>query len=235
MEAILMRVDQLLARYGYCSRREARGWLRAGRVVDGGGEVVLRPEQRLDPQATLVDGGAVPFPVGLLIMLHKPVGTVCSHNQAEGPTVYDLLPEAWFRRQPPPSTVGRLDLDTSGLLLVTDRGDWVHRWTSPRSGWEKTYEVTLENALDPEWGGRFGSGDLMLRGENKPCLPARFEPIDDRRALLTLTEGRYHQVKRMFAALGGRVTGLHRVSFGPYRLDDQLPPGQWRVVDPPEQ
>ena len=225
----------MLARFGYCSRREARAWLRAGRVRAGDGREVTQPAMRLDVRVARVDGSPVPYPDGLLVMLHKPVGTVCSHNRAEGETVYDLLPPDWFRRQPPPAAVGRLDRDTSGLLLVTDRGDWIHRWTSPRSGWKKVYEVTLEGGVDPGWSDRFAAGDLMLRGEAKPCLPAELELVGGRRVRLTLTEGRYHQVKRMFAALGGRVIALHRTAFGPYRLGEQLQPGEWQAVKPPEE
>lgn len=235
-----LRADQLLARYGYCSRREARGWLRRGRLTDADGGVVEDPGRRLDPHAVLVDGEPVPWPDGLLVMLHKPVGTICSHNRAEGPSVFDLLPPAWLRRQPAPAAVGRLDQDTSGLLLVTDRGDWIHRWTSPRSGWEKCYEVGLDRASDPAWVELFAAGTLMLRGERKPCAPARLElgapgaAAGSELVRLTLTEGRYHQVKRMFAACGARVTSLHRCRFGPYELPGDLAPGQWRELAPPE-
>ena len=235
-----LRADQLLARYGYCSRREARNWLRRGRLTDRKESVVEDPGLRIDPHEALVDGEPVPWPDGLLAMLHKPVGTICSHNRAEGPSVYDLLPESWFRRQPPPAAVGRLDLDTSGLLLVTDRGDWIHRWTSPRSGWEKCYEIGLDRQPDPVWVDLFAAGTLLLRGERKPCAPARLEldpaagPEAPGRVRLTLTEGRYHQVKRMFAACGARVTSLHRSRFGPYELPDDLAPGGWIPLPIPE-
>jgi 16S rRNA pseudouridine516 synthase len=128
------RVDQSLSRFGYASRRQGAQWVRGGRVTLAGGEAVSDVGERIDPALLRVDGQAIEHPAGLLVMLHKPVGYVCTHGSGEGPTVYDLLPERWMNRIPPPSSVGRLDKDTSGLLLITDDGELIHRWTSPRGG-----------------------------------------------------------------------------------------------------
>jgi 16S rRNA pseudouridine516 synthase len=128
--------------------------------------------------------------------------------------------------------VGRLDKDTSGLLLVTDIGSIVHRHTSPRSDVEKVYLATLDRDLDPALVEIFARGDLMLRSEDKPCLPARLEILSPRSARLTLTEGRYHQVRRMFASQGWHVESLHRERVGPYELGD-LAEGDWCLLDPP--
>ena len=226
-----LRVDQLLSRFGYCSRREAGVWVRGGRVTLDGQEVDDVAE-RVDPVRVRVDGEAIEGPEGLLVLWHKPAGAVCSRGEGEGTSVYDLLPERWSRRNPAVTTVGRLDRDTTGLLLVTDVGEWVHRWTSPKHHVEKTYEVVLDGPGDPAWVEVFASGTLMLDGEGKPCLPARLEWVGDREARLHLVEGRFHQVKRMFAAMGREVVRLHRSRFGEYTLGD-LPVGAWRPVSFP--
>ncbi len=226
-----MRVDQMLSRFGYCSRREAGMWVRRGRVVVEGRQVDDTSE-RVDPGGVRVDGEPLEGADGLLVMLHKPAGVVCSRSEGEGASVYTLLPDRWSQRNPPVTTVGRLDRDTTGLLLVTDLGDWVHRWTSPKHHVEKTYEVTLDGDGDPAWIERFASGTLMLEGEEKPCLPARLEWVTEREAKLHLVEGRFHQVKRMFEAMGREVMRLHRSRFGEYELGD-LAQGAWRSLPLP--
>lgn len=227
----MLRVDQLLSRFGYCSRREAQSWAKAGSVTLNG-EAVTDPSRRLDPAVVLVDGKPVPFPRGLLVAFHKPVGCVCSHNPAEGPLIYDLLPPAWMRRNPAPVTVGRLDKETSGLILITDDGNLVHRWTSPRHEVEKTYEATLAADLPDSIAEVFASGTLVLRGETRPCLPGSLEITGPRSARLHILEGKYHQVRRMFASQGCPVTTLHRTRVGPVELGD-LPPGAWRELEIP--
>lgn len=225
MANALLRLDQLLSRFGYCSRSEARRWLRDGRVTRNG-EALSDPSRRVSVDAVRVDGAPVEFPGGLLALFHKPAGVVCSHDAGEGRRIYDLLPERWSRRNPPVSSVGRLDRDATGLLVLTDVGEWIHRWTSPRHHVPKRYEVTLDADLDPACVALFASGTLRLEGEATPCLPARLEILSSREARIELTEGRYHQVKRMFASQGARVVRLHRTHFGPYALGD-LPEGQW--------
>ena len=215
----LRRLDQLLASLGYGSRRDAAAMIKAGRVrVDG--EVVQRPDQRVDPHVVTLDGEALESPDGIFAMLHKPAGYVCTHSDGEGPTIYELLPDAWLRRNPPVTSIGRLDKETSGLLLVTDQGGLVHRFTSPKIDVEKVYLVEVDRDLDASLKSTFASGAILLRGESKPCLPADLELCGERTARLTLHEGRYHQVRRMFASQGWHVTRLHRERVGHYELGD---------------
>lgn len=228
----LLRLDQLLSRFGYCSRREAQAWARTGRVTLGG-VAVTEPGQRLDPAAVRVDGEPVDFPHGLLVAFHKPAGCVCSHNPAEGELIYDLLPPSWMRRQPAPVTVGRLDKETSGLILITDDGAQVHRWTSPRHDVVKTYEITVERDLPDGLEAVFAAGKLLLHCESRPCLPAELRVTGPRTARLHIREGKYHQVRRMFASAGCCVRSLHRTAVGPVRLHD-LAPGAWRPLTPAE-
>lgn len=225
----MRRLDQLLSSLGYCSRREAVSWVKNGRVLLG--ETVLRkPDVKVDPLLVTVDGEPLEAPNGLLAILHKPVGYVCTHSEGEGPNVYELLPDQWLRRNPAVTSVGRLDKETSGLLLVTDIGELVHRHTSPKSVIEKAYIAEVDRDLEASLVQVFAQGDLMLRSEEKPCLPARLEILAERTARLTLTEGRYHQVRRMFASQGWHVEKLHRERVGSYTLED-LPEGEWRLVE----
>lgn len=223
-----LRLDHLLSRYGYCSRSEARDWLRAKRVTVNG-VAAKSPSDKADPLTVLVDGAPVECPQGILVLLHKPAGCVCSHDVREGPSVYDLLPAQWLRRNPPITTVGRLDKDTTGVLLITDQGPLVQRWTSPKHKLPKLYEVTVDADLRSELVDLFAAGTLMLEDEDKPCLPGKLQILGPRTARLELIEGRYHQVKRMFASQGCTVTRLHRSRFGEFELGE-LAPGQWRHV-----
>jgi 16S rRNA pseudouridine516 synthase len=224
----LRRLDQLLANLGHGSRREVREIIRGG-MVTVRGAVEDDPGAKVDAQEVLVEGRPLEAPDGLLVMLHKPEGYVCTHSEDEGPTIYELLPEHWSKRNPPVTSVGRLDKDTSGLLLVTDRGDLVQSWTSPKSDVEKVYEVEVSAPLAEHLVHTFASGTIMLRSETTPCLPAKLEILDPLHARLTLTEGRYHQVRRMFASQGWEVVKLHRSRFGEFSLGD-LGSGKWMMV-----
>lgn len=227
-----MRVDALLSRYGYCSRREAASWAKQGRVVHEG-KTLFSVNAQVQPERVLVDGAPVPFPQGLCAALYKPVGYTCSHDAADGTPVYDLLPEQWLRRTPAVQTVGRLDKETSGLLLLTDDGALLHALTSPRRHVPKVYAFTTAAPVPPDAAALFASGEFLLRGEKTPCLPARLVMQGECTGRLTLSEGRYHQVRRMLAAVGAPVTALERVELGPLRLDTLgLAPGEWVAVDP---
>jgi 16S rRNA pseudouridine516 synthase len=225
---MMRRLDQLLANLGYCSRSEARDWIRAGRVTIRG---AATDDFGAKAHATdvLVDGAPLDHPDGLLLLVHKPLGLVCSHEEREGPNVYSLLPERWRRRNPVVTSVGRLDKDTSGLLLLTDQAELVHRLTSPKHKVPKLYHATLERDLDPALVALFASGTFQLEGEKLPCAPAELKIISPREAELTLTEGKYHQVRRMFAAAGNTVLTLHRPRFGQLELGE-LPAGQWQEL-----
>jgi 16S rRNA pseudouridine516 synthase len=222
------RLDQLLANLGYCSRREAAGWIKAGRVTVGG-EPATDPARKADETTIQVDGEPVDHPAGLLLLLHKPLGLVCSHDEREGPNVYSLLPERWRRRNPPVTSIGRLDKETSGLLLLTDQPALVHRLTSPKHKVPKTYRATLDAPPAPDLAARFAAGTLLLDGEERPCAPAELRPLGGAEVDVVLTEGRYHQVRRMFAACGRTVVALHRSGFGSLALGE-LPAGQWREL-----
>ena len=172
----MRRIDQLLSNLGYCSRREAKSWLEAGRVTQAGSPI-RDPARRCDENALRVDGEPLDHPAGLVIMMNKPAGVVCSHDPAEGPRVYDLLPERWLRRNPPVASIGRLDRETTGLLLITDRSELIHRLTAPKAKLPKVYRVRLATAV-PVAGqqsmiDRFAAGTLLLDGESNPA----FQPI----------------------------------------------------------
>jgi len=234
-----MRLDRLLANMGYGSRKDIQLLVKTGRVVldgvpmsDADSHVPVSPELsgRLK-----VAGHPLDPPPGLVLMLHKPLGVTCSHKEA-GPLVYSLLPPRWRVRKPAISTIGRLDKETSGLLLMTDDGGLLHRVIAPKSHVAKRYRVTLARALRGDEGAALASGTLMLDGEDKPLLPVAMEVVADCDArqpivLVTLTEGRYHQVRRMFAALGNHVEALHRDRVGGLMLPDDLAPGAFQIMD----
>lgn len=227
-----MRVDALLSRYGYCSRREAAAWVKQGRVA-AGGEVLRSPSSQAQPDTVLVDGEPVPFPQGICVALHKPVGYTCSHDAADGAPVYELLPPQWLRRTPPVQTVGRLDKETSGLLLITDDGALLHALTSPKRHVPKVYAFVTSAPVPAAAVELFASGELLLRGEKTPCLPAQLVLTGECTGELTLHEGRYHQVRRMLAAVGAPVVELQRVAIGSLLLAElKLAPGEWVPVAP---
>lgn len=181
------------------------------------------------PDRLMINREAIDPVAGMVVLLNKPVGVTCSHKEA-GALVYDILPERWRRRTPALSTIGRLDKQTSGLLLVTDDGALLHRVTSPKSSIKKTYRVKLARPLDGTEGDAFASGNFMLAREEKPLAPAKLVVVSDTEALLEITEGRYHQVRRMFAATGNHVVELHRERLGDLLLPDDLAFGQWMLL-----
>ena len=222
-----MKLVRRLANLGYGSRKEVAWMFREGRVTDADGEV-LYADDVVPHEAVRVDGEPLDPPQGLLLALNKPTGVTCSSKDA-GRVVYDLLPPRFRLRNPALSTVGRLDRDTSGLLLLTDDGQLLHRIIAPKSKLPKVYRATLAQDLRGDEAALFASGTLMLDGEKAPLLPAGLEPIDARNARLTLHEGRYHQARRMFAAVGNHVVALHRERIGGLALDG-LPEGEWRIL-----
>ena len=222
-----MKLVRRLANLGYGSRKEVAWMFREGRVTDADGEV-LYADDVVSHEAVHVDGEPLDPPQGLLLALNKPTGVTCSSKDA-GRVVYDLLPPRFRLRNPALSTVGRLDRDTSGLLLLTDDGQLLHRIIAPKSSVPKVYRATLAQDLRGDEATLFASGTLMLDGEKAPLLPAGLEPIDARNARLTLHEGRYHQARRMFAAVGNHVVALHRERIGGLALDG-LPEGEWRIL-----
>jgi 16S rRNA pseudouridine516 synthase len=226
-----MSLARYLARLGYGTRRETEQVLAQRRVTSADGQV-LRDRDAFVHEALRVDGIPLDPPPGAVVLLNKPLGYVCSTSDRP-PLVYDLFPARFLRRTPVMATVGRLDADTSGVLLLTDDGALNHRLTSPRSHLPKTYEVTLADPLRGDEADRCASGTLLLHGESVPLLPARLMVTGERTATLCLLEGRYHQVRRMFAAMGNHVVSLHRAAFGDLTLGS-LAAGAWRVLEPHE-
>ena len=223
-----VKLVKLLANLGYGSRKDVARMFREGRITDAAGEVLYADDQVAHAQVR-VDGEALDPPAGLVLLLHKPVGYTCS-TRDPGRIVHDLLPPRFRLRSPLLSTVGRLDRDTSGALLLTDDGALLHRIVSPKAKLAKVYEATLAGDLRGDEAALFASGTLLLESEDTPLAPATLEPVDARHARLALTEGRYHQVRRMFAAVGNHVDALHRSRIGGLGLGD-LAPGQWRILD----
>ncbi|MFC4729020.1 16S rRNA pseudouridine(516) synthase [Coralloluteibacterium thermophilus] len=227
-----MKLLRHVANLGYGSRREVKALFREGRITDAAGRP-LDEDARVPHAEVRLDGEPLDPAPGVVLMMHKPVGTTCSTRDA-GRLVYGLLPPRFRLRTPALSSVGRLDRDTSGLLLFTDDGTLLHRIISPRAHVPKVYEATLAEDLRGDEGALFASGTLVLESEDSPLAPAGLEVLGPRRARLTVTEGRYHQVRRMFAATGNRVVTLHRSAVGALPLDPALGPGEWRVLAPEE-
>ncbi len=230
-----MRLDRLLANMGYGSRREIHTLVDMGMVtlddktIDAAeNRIALTPDL---PARMQIEDEALDPLQGMVVMLHKPLGVTCSRKEL-GDLVYDLFPERWRRREPPLSTIGRLDKETSGLLLLTDDGDFLHRVISPRHHVSKRYLVTLEKPLRGDEVQVFASGTLMLEGEDKPLLPVTMQILTPNTACVTLTEGRYHQVRRMFAAVDNFVVALHRDQIGGLKLPENLTAGNYRLLTP---
>ena len=240
-----MKLARYLARLGYGSRRESEALCRSGRVarvapaIEGSPSIAPVPLRDPDLPVTpadhaflRVDDEPLDPPPGAVWMLHKPAGLVCSTDD-RGALVYDLLPARLRLRDPVVASVGRLDKETTGLLLLTDDGALLHRLTSPRSHLPRTYRVQLAEPLRGHEAERFASGTLRLDGDATPLRAARLEVLGVQEVRLTISEGRYHQVRRMFAALGNHVVGLHREALGPLALES-LAEGRWRLLDTDE-
>ncbi|MDY0050954.1 MAG: pseudouridine synthase [Aliarcobacter sp.] len=220
------RIDAHLSSLGYCTRSEAKKFLRIF-------EVLVKEERVFDPSLKVyhddikIDGEPIDAET-ITILLNKPSGFICSHNDA-GSLIYSLIPQRWNRRNPKISTVGRLDVDTTGAIILTDNGDLNHKLTSPKSDVIKVYEATLAEPLKGDETQIFASGELMLNGEKKTLLPAKLEVITSTQVRLEIVEGKYHQVKRMFAAVGNRVVKLHRLNFAGFDVED-LKEGEYKFI-----
>jgi 16S rRNA pseudouridine516 synthase len=226
-----MKLVKLIANLGYGSRKDVAQMFRAGRITDLDGEVLYADD--VVPHETIrIDDEPIDPPVGLVLMMNKPLGVTCSRKDP-GRVVYDLLPPRYNVRTPALSSVGRLDRDTTGLLLFTDDGALLHRIISPKAQVAKVYEATLAQDLRGDEGELFASGTMMLESEKEPLAPASLDVLGPRHARLTVTEGRYHQVRRMFAAVGNHVETLQRISVGGLTLGS-LPLGEWRAIDAAE-
>tara|TARA_R110002126_G_scaffold12196_15_gene53193 strand:- start:5034 stop:5729 length:696 start_codon:yes stop_codon:yes gene_type:complete len=222
----MMRLDKFICDCTGLTRSQAGKVIRQ-KLVSINGDVVKQAALQVSSDDNVVLDGQPLAIIGLrYIMLHKPAGFLCANDDPEHPIVFNLLDEPLVERL---HTVGRLDLDTTGLLLLTDDGKWSHRISSPKHHIAKTYRVWTADPIADDAAALFAEG-VMLRGEKDPTLPAELELVAEREALLTIHEGRYHQVKRMFAAIGNKVEQLHREKIGGLQLPADLAEGEYRAL-----
>ncbi len=221
-----MRLDKYLCDALGATRKEATKIIKSGDVtvndvVQKSGSFKVTDDCSVEWQ-----GREIIKPGPRYIMLFKPDGFVCSHEDGFNHTAFVLLDEMNMNGL---HFAGRLDVDTTGLVLITDDGKWSHRITSPKHKCDKIYRVWLADPVQPDYADKLAAG-MELRNEREPTLPAQMEVVDENEVLLTIHEGKYHQVKRMFAALGNKVVGLHREKVGQIVLDDDLEPGEYRYL-----
>lgn len=221
-----MRLDKFICDCTGLTRSQAGKSIRQGLVSINGEPVKQAARQVSVTDQVELDGEPLQLIGPRYIMLHKPAGYVCANDDPEHPIVFTLLDEPLVERL---HTVGRLDLDTTGLLLLTDDGQWSHRLSSPKHHVAKTYRVWTADPIPAEAIAQFAAG-VMLRGEKEPTKPAQLELVATHQALLTIHEGRYHQVKRMFAAIGNKVERLHRERIGALQLPVDLAEGESRYL-----
>ena len=223
-----MRLVKLIANLGYGSRKEIQTAIRNGWVTDRDGNTLKADSQTPHEDILFDDEPLDPAP-GMVLLLNKPVGYTCS-TKDQGRLVYDLLPDRFRMRKPVLSTIGRLDKETSGALLFTDDGTFLHQVISPKAEVPKIYEAVLDRPLKGDEGALFASGEMMLESEVKPLKPAELEVLSETQVRLTLHEGRYHQVRRMFAATGNHVQELSRIRIGNLDLAG-IAEGAWKLLD----
>lgn len=221
-----MRLDKFLSQNSDSARSLIQQAIKAGRVCVNDVIAKKGDQKLLGDEIITLDGNIVEAFKTRYLMLHKPLGYVCANSDSDYPVVVDLirLPR-WQELQ----IVGRLDIDTTGLVLLTDDGQWNHRITSPRHECDKIYRVTTANPISADTAELFAAG-VQLHGEKAPTRPAQLELISSHEARLKIHEGKYHQVKRMFAAAGNLVVALHRESIGNIQLDPALAPGEYRAL-----
>jgi len=227
-----MKLVKHISNLGYGSRKEVSLMFREGRITDAAGEV-LYADDVTTHENIRVDEEPLDPVSGMILMLHKPAGYTCS-TKDKGRLVYDLLPDRFRIRKPVLAPIGRLDKETTGLLLMTDDGDLLHRIISPKNKLPKVYEADLASPLRGDEVELFASGEMMLESENSPLAPAVLQPVSELRVRLTIIEGRYHQIRRMFAAVGNHVVNLHRSEIGGLDLGS-LPAGQYQLLDQADQ
>jgi 16S rRNA pseudouridine516 synthase len=223
-----MKLVKLISNLGYGSRKEVAQMFRQGRITDAMGDVLYADDQ-VEHGNVRVDEEALDPPQGLLLLLYKPAGYTCS-TKDKGRLIYDLLPDRFRIRQPVLAPIGRLDKETTGLLLMTDDGDLLHRIISPKKKLPKVYEAILAEPIRGDEVTLFASGEMMLETEKAPLAPAVLEVLGERHVRLTIIEGRYHQIRRMFAAVGNHVVNLHRSAVGGLNVSD-IKSGEHRILN----
>ena len=221
------RIDAHLSSLGYCTRKDAKRFLQLN-ILTANNQRIFDPSQKFSHSDLLLNDEKLD-PEKILILMNKPEGYICSHNDA-GVLIYSLLPERFRLRNPKISTIGRLDADTTGAILLTDDGSLNHKFANPNKKIPKIYEATLADDLNGDEIEIFASGKLMLKNDEKPLEQAKLEIVGPKIARLEITEGRYHQVKRMFAAVGNKVVKLHRISFAGFSVS-HLANGKFQFID----
>ncbi|OZA30785.1 MAG: 16S rRNA pseudouridine(516) synthase [Hydrogenophilales bacterium 17-61-9] len=224
-----MKLNRVLRSQGFGSRKVCEARVRAG-AVEVNGVVCDDPEIEVNPVGLelTVDGVAWIYREKAYVLVHKPVGYECSHHPSHHRSVFSLLPPLLLQRGV--QCVGRLDQDTTGLLLFSDDGQFIHRMISPRKGVAKVYRATCADPVSDAMLEALRTG-VLLNDEPAPIAALACEAIDAHTLRLSLAEGKYHQVKRMIAATGNRVASLHREAIGRYDLPASLAPGEWRWLD----
>ncbi|MDX1692574.1 MAG: pseudouridine synthase [Ketobacteraceae bacterium] len=225
-----MRLDKFLSHTTDLSRSEAKRAIKSGRVTVNQHTATSGNQPVQAEDTVCLDQREVTLQGARYFMLFKPAGYVCASHDPDHPVVMDLITEPARNRL---HVAGRLDKDTTGLVLITDDGQWSHRATAPGKNTFKRYRVEVAEPVTPDSIKSLEAG-IQLKNEDKPTLPARVIVLDERKLLLSINEGRYHQVKRMLAATGNRVTALHREAVGAIELDPELPPGHYRPLSEAE-
>ena len=221
-----MRLDKFICKSTELTRNEAKKLLKQG-IVTIDGQVCKNGAQKVEPhQEVAIEAEPLCVRDTRYIMMHKPLDTICSNIDEVYPSLLHFidLDKAFDL-----SIAGRLDADTTGLVLITDDGQWLHNIISPKKACGKVYRVWLAEPLDEGVKAQFEQG-VQLHGERELTRPAKLDVVSSTEVLLTIVEGKYHQVKRMFAAVGNKVIGLHREQIGDISLDEALAPGQWRYL-----
>lgn len=221
-----MRLDKYISNATDLSRNEVKRLIKSGSVTIDDQPAETPALKILGGEKVCIDGSPIARPQHRYFMLNKPAGVVSATKDSEHPTAIDLIYE---HRSHELQIAGRLDIDATGLLLITDDGHWNHRLTSPRTECPKVYRVTLAEPVKPHYDEKLRHG-IWLESEKRRCLPADMKVIDEQTVILTITEGKYHQVKRMFAALDNHVESLHRIGIGEIVLDETLEPGDYRYL-----
>lgn len=226
-----MRLDQWLSKALGISRADAKRTIKHQHLTDADGKLLDKPNFHIDEnQHLLLNDELICLPKTAYWLLHKPQNTVCSHDDDGYPSVLRLLPHSHEKL----IFAGRLDADTTGLLLVSNDGQWCHRVSHPKHEHKKTYRVELAETLSEQNIKQLEQG-VLLHGEDKVTLPSQIEKLDDTLYRITITEGKYHQVKRMFAAVGNKVLALHREAIGSLVLNsDTLAEGEYRALSQQE-
>jgi len=222
-----IKVGKFLSSKGYGSRKEIKQAIK-NKLIKEDDALVKDFNCLVNPKKVFVRGQEVMFYDKINIVINKPKGYVCA--RAGDDSIFKLLPDIWLNRKPKVNTVGRLDKDTSGMLIITDDGLFLHKIISPKHKISKVYKVKLEKKIGAKEKQIFESGGLIIEDEDKPCKPVLFNQIDSFNVILTMYEGKYHQIKKMFTVFGNKVIELSRIQLGSLQIRN-LKIGKWRELN----